>query len=409
MKITIIALGSRGDVQPYAVLGKSLVAAGHRISFITTENFSPVLLRHGMVPEPLPGDAERVVREAGANMAALTLAFSRIATGIFVHAKRILPVLAESDMILNQLPLGAYGFDIAEKYGIPMWRVATIPMVRTSAFPMMGWPGVFTNIPGYNRFSYDVSELLAWLLLKKQRQHWRSRILGLPVRSRRSYFDQLHKMPVLHGFSSHIVPSPQDWPSNVFTSGDWIDPQPDWQPPDELMYFLDSGSPPVFIGFGSMPIASPQATTELILQALVQTKQRAILHSGWGSIGSFPLPNHIYQIEYAPYDWLFPRMSALIHHGGSGTTAAGFRSGVPTLVTPFLFDQRFWGDRIAQLGTGLHPIPFKKLTNDALADAIRVLVNNSMMQARAAELGEKLCREDGLQAAINLISQSPSP
>ena len=409
MRITIIALGSRGDVQPYAVLGKGLVAVGHSVSFVTTENFTPLLNSYGLRSEPLPGDAERVVKDAGANMAALSRAFNRIAAGIIDHAERIIPTIAEADLILNQLPLGAYGLDIAEKFGVPMWLVATIPLVPTSAFPMMGWPAAFARIPGYNRLSYRISELMGWLLLRPYLQRWRKDVLGLPKLSSQRYLQQLHQIPVLHGFSKHVVPPPPDWPPNVYTTSNWFEPQPNWQPPDELMRFIDGGSPPVYIGFGSMPIPSPQDTTQIILRALEQAGQRAILHAGWGSLGMTSLPDSVHPIEYAPYDWLFPRMSALVHHGGSGTTAAGLSSGIPALVVPILFDQYFWGQRIAELGTGPHPIPFKKLTAQSLADAIRTMTIENDMRVRAAGLGEKLRREDGLQAAVKMISQPHAP
>jgi len=409
MRITIIALGSLGDIQPYAVLGKGLVAAGHHILFITTENFTPLLKVYDLEPEPLPGDAERIVKDAGANMAALSRAFNRIAAGINDHAELIVPTLAEADLILNQLPLGAYGLDIAEKFGVPMWLVATIPLIPTSAFPMMGWPTGLAPIPGYNRLSYRISEQLGYALLKPNLQRWRKDVLGLPKLSSQRYLHQLHQMPVLHGFSKHVVPQPPDWSPNVYTTSNWFEPQQNWQPPDELMRFIDGGSPPVFIGFGSMPIPSPHGTTQLILRAFEQAGQRAILHAGWSSLGMTSLPDYVHPIEYAPYDWLFPRMSALVHHGGSGTTDAGLRSGIPTLVVPFIFDQHFWGQRIAELGTGPCPIPFKKLTSQALADAIRTMVNDDDMRVRAARMGEKLRIEDGLQVAINLINQSPAP
>ena len=409
MHISIIALGSRGDVQPYAVLGNRIAAAGHHVTFITTENFTPLLKASGLAPEPLAGDAEQVVRDAGANMAALSRAFAHVAAGIIDDANRIVPTLAEADIILNQLPLGAYGLDIAEKYGVPMWLVATIPLVPTSTFPMMGWPTAFSRLPGYNRLSYRISEQMGYTLLRPYLHRWRQDVLGLPKLSSQTHIHKLHQIPVLHGFSQHVVPPPPDWHPQVFTTSDWFEPQPNWQPPDELTNFINRGSPPVFFGFGSMPIPSAQSTTQLILQAVENTGQRAILQAGWGLLDAISLPDYVHPIEYVPYDWLFPRMSALVHHGGSGTTAAGLRSGVPALVVPFLFDQHFWGKRIAELGVGPRPIPFKKLTTESLADAIRALLNESEMRAHAAKMGGKLRREDGLQAAVQLITQSQVP
>jgi sterol 3beta-glucosyltransferase len=117
------------------------------------------------------------------------------------------------------------------------------------------------------------------------------------------------------------------------------------------------------------------------------------------------LPENVFKVENAPYTWLFPRMAAVVHHGGAGTTGAGLQAGKPTVICPFVADQPFWGQRVAALGAGPPPIPQRKLTVDNLASAIRQAVTDARMQKRAADLGEKIRAEDGAGRAASLIEK----
>jgi UDP:flavonoid glycosyltransferase YjiC (YdhE family) len=154
-----------------------------------------------------------------------------------------------------------------------------------------------------------------------------------------------------------------------------------------------------------MPIKDPQRTTTIILEALKQTGQRGILHMGWGGLGDQSLPDTVFKIDYASYSWLFPRMAMVIHHGGSGTTAFGLRSGIPSCVVSFVFDQHYWGERIAQLGVGPKPIRYKELTAERLQEAIRFGVGNSQIQQKATELGQKIQAEYGIENALSIFEK----
>jgi sterol 3beta-glucosyltransferase len=203
-----------------------------------------------------------------------------------------------------------------------------------------------------------------------------------------------------------VCPKPSDWGNDIHITGYWfLDQGDDWTPPQALVNFLQAGSPPVYIGFGSMSIRKPEETTNLVLKALAQTKQRGIILSGWGGFHVDELPDSVFTLDSVPFSWLFPRLAAVVHHGGAGTTAAGLRAGVPSVVIPFFGDQPFWGQRVAELGVGPAPIPLRKLTVERLSQAIQTAVNDHTMRQRAADLGAKIQGEDGIASAVAVLQQ----
>ena len=183
----------------------------------------------------------------------------------------------------------------------------------------------------------------------------------------------------------------------------FLDTQPDWRPAPELQAFLDAGEPPVYVGFGSMAGRNPEQLAGLTIEALARSGQRGLLLTGWGGLRADQVPDHVFVVDSAPHSWLFPRMAAVVHHGGAGTTAEGLRAGVPNVIVPFVFDQPFWGARVKALGLGPAPIPQKKLTADRLAHAIRSAVTDQTMRQRASLCGQAIRAEDGIGNAVNVI------
>ena len=234
----------------------------------------------------------------------------------------------------------------------------------------------------------------------------REEVLGLPPAPFWGPYnaDRLHHYPILYGLSPSVIPKPSDWDNNINVTGYWfLDSESDWTPPSDLMEFLQGGPPPVYIGFGSMSNRNPEKTVDLCLQALAKTQQRAIMLSGWGGLHKANLPDTVFMVDSIPHSWLFPRVGAVVHHGGAGTTAAGLRAGVPSIVIPFFGDQLFWGQRVAELGVGPEPIPRKKLTVERLAKAIKKAVTDQTMRQRAANLGAKIQAEDGIARVVAVI------
>lgn len=401
MHITILALGSRGDIQPYAALGSGLKSAGHQVRFVTFESFAALIGEMGLEFHPIAGDAQALVAGGGTSLLGLVRSFTGLAKG---YARSLSdPCLGETDLIINQLPGGMYGYDLAEKYKVPMALASVIPLARTRAMPLMGFPSL--PLPGYNRITYSFGEKVVWQMFRSVINEWRIQTLNLPPLPFKGRFDQLgtRKFPILNGFSQYVVPRPADWNEHIHISGYWFAEEKQWTPPKELLDFLDAGAPPVFIGFGSMPVKKPQQITEIILDALKRSGQRGILHSGWGGLGKSSLPESVFKVDYVPYGWLFPRMAMIFHHGGSGTTAYALRSGVPSCVIPFVFDQFYWGGRTAQLGAGLRPIPIKKLTLKNLQQAIEIGSQDTHIRQNAIELGDKIRAENGVRSAVKIL------
>lgn len=413
--LTILALGSRGDILPNVVLGHGLKAAGYDVRVISFENFAPMVTRYGLDFAPVPGDAQSILSgdigvallESGQNVwkqwRSLRATFWQMADDIAAVLSQ--PHIWQTDAIINQLPGGIYGRDLAEKLGIPMITAAVIPLTPTRTAPMVAFPSALSFMPGYNRLTYHLAELILFSGFGRCINRWRQEVLGLAKRPLLDSFKPSSPSPTLLGISEAVVSRPPDWGHNVYVTGYWQPKEPDWTPPADLIAFLEAGPSPIFIGFGSMTVRDPERVTREVLAAVQLSGQRAILQSGWAGLGDWELPDTVYPLTYAPYGWLFPRMRAVVHHGGSGTTGFGLWAGVPTILTPFLFDQFYWGKRVRALGVGPAPIPQKKLTAARLAAAIETAVSDTTMRQRAAALGQRLQQDDGVATAVALIRQ----
>jgi UDP:flavonoid glycosyltransferase YjiC (YdhE family) len=209
------------------------------------------------------------------------------------------------------------------------------------------------------------------------------------------------EVPVIYGLSPEVMPGPDDWGEQIHVTGYWFqDTKDDWKPSQALCDFLDAGKPPVYIGFGSMSNKNPKATTAIMIDSLKQTGQRGIIYSGWAGLKAEKLPEDIFLLDYAPHDWLFPRMAAVVHHGGAGTTGAGLRAGIPSAVVSHMADQPYWGRRVHELGVGAPLIRRHELSTERLAENIRLMLSDTATQTRAADLGKRIRQENGVANAV---------
>ncbi|AFZ24134.1 glycosyl transferase, UDP-glucuronosyltransferase [Cylindrospermum stagnale PCC 7417] len=415
MRIAIIALGTQGDVQPYIALGKGLKEAGNLVRLVTHENFEVLVNSHGLEFWPIKGNVQDVIqskemREAIEKGNFLTVTLKMIKQGpqlAIDGAKQGLAACKGMDIVLAGMGGLYLGLSLAEKLGLPFVQAYVVPFTPTEAFPSVLLPQSLSRLGGFfNRLSHNLTRQFVWQPVRSGDTQARQQVLELPAAPFWGSYnaDLLHQYPILYGFSPSVIPKPSDWDNNIHVTGYWfLDSVSDWTPPSALIEFLENGPPPVYIGFGSMSNQDPEETADLCLETLARTQQRGIMLSGWGGLHKANLPDTVFMADSIPHSWLFPRVGAIVHHGGAGTTAAGLRAGVPSIIIPFGVDQFFWGERVAELGVGPEPIPRKKLTIKRLTEAVHKAITDQTMRQRAANLGSKIQAEDGIARAVAIL------
>lgn len=407
--VTLLASGTRGDVQPYLALGIGLCAAGFDVRIATHTNFAAMVAPTGLSFAQLDANPSDLFARPGGEYA---LRFDlrhplRNLSASINYWREVRPVFARlidsawraaqgSDALVIGLPT-LWGARIAEALRIPYVRGLLQPFTPTRDFPSPLLPFTFSLGASYNRLTYRIVEQSMWL-------SWRGAINQLlKLHSERSSEAAQSKSALtLYGFSSRVVPRPSDWTAERITGYWFLPAPPNWQPCAELEKFLDAGAPPVYIGFGSIGVRDENKTLEIILRALTQTGLRAVI-SVSHNFANVNLPDNIFPVIDVPHDWLFQRVATVVHHGGAGTTAAGLRAGVPAIIVPLAVDQFFWGKRVAELGVGTRPIPQSALTSEALSRALAQVTSDAGMKTRAKILAEKISSEDGIARAVELI------
>lgn len=418
MRITIFAIGSRGDVQPLLALAVGLQQTGrHRICFAAPDNFESLVREQNLDFFPLGINTQELL---GSGKLKAGIETGRNFLSWFIHLLRLIRPMADRLMerawlschnaetiVYSTIGIGAY--HVAEKLGVPCFIATPLPgLAPTHVYPNPG--GVLPALPlgeGYNMLTYYLNGQLLQALTGPYINRWRREKLNLPaIPLGKNPYSQLNgrPMPVLGSYSPIVAPRPFDWGDHIHITGYWfLEPSADWQPPARLVDFLDSGSPPVFIGFGSMVNRNPRHMTQLVCESLERSGQRGVLATGWGGLDRIDLPANIFVLDSVPHAWLFPHVSAVVHHGGSGTTGAALRAGVPSVLVPHMGDQPFWARRVAELGVSPQPVPRRQLTAGRLAAAITNAITDTGMHARAAALGERIRAEDGVGRAIEII------
>lgn len=417
MKITICTFGSRGDTQPYVALAMGLQQAGHHVTLVASRDMADWIQSYGINVYPLRFSLREFVNKPGQQDALMGRNFVRILrnfrSGFETYLAGVMDDCRQAAQDADFLVLSSIasiGVDIAKQRNIPLAVVSMQPLFPpTRAFPMFMLPFRFSLGSGYNHLTHTLYMRMGWLFVGRLLNHWRTTCLGLPLwHSMREMIGTIggSGTPWLYAYSPQVLPKPPDWSDNLHITGYWfLDAQPNWKPPAELVRFLESGSPPIYIGFGSMSDKDPEHRTRLVLRALELTGQRGVLLKGWGAVAQMPASASVFYAEDVPHSWLFPYMAAVVHHGGAGTTAAGLRAGVPSIITPFLLDQYSWADCVVKSGVGLRPADSKRLTAEKLAEAIHTTVTDSALRARASAFGERIRAESGVAHAVEVIER----
>ncbi|KAF3908557.1 hypothetical protein ABW21_db0207774 [Orbilia brochopaga] len=415
LRFTCLTIGSRGDVQPYIALCKGLMKDGHKVRIATHIEFKSWIEEHGIEFREVAGDPAELMRIC-VEYGMFTISFLKEATSKFrswIDELLMSSWLAcQGSDVLIESPSAMAGIHIAEALRIPYFRAFSMPWTRTRAYPHSFAVPDHKMGGAYNYFSYIMFDNVFWKAIAGQVNRWRKKELHLQSTS----LDKLqpNKVPFLYSFSPHVVIPPLDFSDWIRVTGYWFldESEKNFEPQQEMVDFMrkarEDGKPIVYIGFGSIVVADPQALTRTVVESVIKADVRCLLSKGWSdrlgqkdtSAAEIPLPDCILPIKATPHDWLFKHIDAAVHHGGSGTTGASLRAGLPTIVSPFFGDQFFFGARVEDLGVG---ICLKKLNVKALSEAIWLATNSSRMVTKARMLGEAIRSENGVDTAIQAI------
>lgn len=415
MKISMLTSGSRGDVQPYVALGMGLQAAGHQVTLATHLLFQSFVEDAGLTFRPLAGDPQELLASqagqawvrSGRDSLGFLRRFVRLTRTYLPAMLRDCQRAVEGADLIVFSPFTAGGQDLAEARQLPVILAALQPFHPTSAFPAMGSFGTF-GIPWLNRMSHKVTGVLMSAPFLDIFNRWRREDLGLPPRPLGDPLGQMDRSqtPTLYGYSPNLIPRPSDWGQWVHVTGYWfLEEQPDYQPPAELAAFLQAGEPPVYVGFGSMISGDDLRMTAAVEHVVEALGCRIVLQRGWQGLSARSLGDRIHLADAIPHHWLFPRMAAVVHHGGAGTTAAGLRAGVPSVLVPHFADQFFWGAWVERRGAGVEALDRGQLTGERLAVRVQRAMTSAAVRAQAAGLGRRIRQEQGIDRAVAVINQ----
>lgn len=425
MKVLIMTLGTRGDVQPFVALAHALDAAGHEAVVCAPHRFADLAGGNGVAfagvdDGPLrqldtPADAGAAfdggVRTRLRQVRELPAMFDQVLGDSWHVATQ--GAGAGADVVVHNGQIIA-GQHVAEALGIPAVLGLPLPMyVPTREYP---WPGQSLpfGLPGrLNRASFAGMRLPA-AMFGRVVDRWRKDTLGLPSRPGRhdpTVRPDGGPATVLHAHSPSVLPRPRDWPAGADVTGYWSLPPAPGLPP-EVERFLAAGPAPLFAGFGSMSGQDPRARTRAVVEAADLTGHRLVLAPAWGGLDAGTaratadeLGVDLLLVGDVDYQRLFPRTAVVVHHGGAGTTGAAFVAGRPQVVCPFVADQPFWGRVARARGVAPAPLPQRGLTAPALAARLAEAGAPTTVAA-ASRLGDRVTRERGLDRAVALIESA---
>jgi UDP:flavonoid glycosyltransferase YjiC (YdhE family) len=390
MRIALIAEGTRGDIHPMLALGTSLMAAGHAVRVCASPDFADVALASGADFVPVGENVRAFLTGAAESLHGRGVGLVRQMTvwgeRSLAHQFRVLPeATADVDYVLAAgTVFGAAS--MAELHGIPFRYVAYTPALLPSREHSPAMFPFQVRARWANGMLWRAA-VTAMNTMVGRRLNAHRRGLGLPPLQ--DLISHVLSKRTIVAVDSPLAAMPADCPF----AHDQIRCLHPFEPetlPADLERFLDAGPPPVHFGFGSMTDPDPATTTGRLLEAIGRLGCRALVERGWAGLGDGPLPEGVMAIDPVPHASLFPRLAAVVHHGGAGTTHTAARAGVPQIVVPHVLDQFYFARRVESLGIGPAPIPRASLNVRRLAAAVRDTLESQDLSARAADLAKRL-------------------
>ncbi len=407
--ITILCAGSRGDFQPYIALAQALQKQGQRVRIAGFSEYQDLIAGYGIDCSPIEvnyqelGVDDKLLSQAASadNPLKMLFAFQKMKKFGTRIAEQTWAALEGSDLIVYH-PGSTFAYFAAHEMGIPAVLATPFPLHNTRESLSVISYGRKSPSSLNTRISYDMLQGMLWMASGFMvRDYWMRRFHRRPAGFGAPYERVSAREPALVCCSNHVFPRPRDWDENIHQYGYWFTEEPsEYVPPKEVTDFLRRGSKPIYFGFGS--VFNPGDAAGIIASikdALAKTNQRGII-CGMGMPDG--LPETMLAVGSMPHSWLFPQCAAVCHHGGAGTTAAGFRAGVPSIIVPFSNDQFAWAHRAFDLGVGAEPVYRKVLSSERLALAIESSLRGGTV-ANAKALGEHISMEDGAAACARVL------
>jgi UDP:flavonoid glycosyltransferase YjiC (YdhE family) len=332
----------------------------------------------------------------GSSFNATARALAQIANDHAVEWMRTLVEVGEGADVVLVAGLAAFvGLSAAEYLGAKGVGSGMIPITPTAAFPSPFLPPRW--VPRmFNRGSHRFVNAMLWKAFRAKTNEARS-AFKLPPRQA-----VWEGHPMIYGVSPSLLPLPADWPANARLCGQWLASGGAWTPPPALANFLAAGEAPIYIGFGSMTGFDNARLLDALVVAVAG--RRVLFHPGWSGIEAGALPGNFFAVGDTPHDWLFPRVAAVVHHGGSGTSHSAARAGVPSIVVPFAGDQPFWAERLRLAGVAPAAVDGRRPDAAAFARALDA-VQEGAMRERARALGERMRAENGVAVAVKALER----
>ena len=404
MKIILATFGSRGDVQPMLALSLALKSRGHDVLLAAPPEKAAWAGQLGCPFHPLGSDVTAFIDDMDN---AHTLRAALCSASFFRKELNsqfgLLPkIIAGADLLIGSSLTFALA-TLAESMGIAYRFIAFAPqMLPSGHYPFPAFK--HQRFPQwYNRMTWRIARLLDHFSITRLINNHR-RQLGLKLIS--DAWCHILGQHVIVASDSAIAKVPPDIVEPAFTQTGYMHlNQPDQQRP-QLDAFLAAGPPPVYAGFGSMPVRDQIRNMAVIVAAARSSGQRAVIGKFWDEPSEFSDSDDIFFIQKYPHLKLFPKMAAVIHHGGAGTTATAAISGVPQIIVPHLLDQYYWGNQIYQSRLGPSPIWRSELTSTKLAASIRQCLSNEQFRQKARETAGIIKQQDGLELTITELMRS---
>jgi len=390
-RIVILTYGSRGDVEPFVALGHRLMLEGYSVCLVAPKPFVAFANEYGLEFSAIESDPDELgqmfANQAGINWFKMISSMAQHVMPIARDAFRTIKTAAQdADMIIHSFLLTDAGHTLAVQQGIPEISAQFFPVfLPTGDFPAVALPDLPLG-KLYRRGLHSINTTMfrnsARFMFKRLRQISPE----LPELAPWPFSGPVENQPpILFAYSQYVLPHPDDWPS-------------------DLAIFLSEGPAPIYFGPGSMRSEKLHLLLEMVITAARKLEKRVVLGVSSEDIPAPLKGKDIISAKGVPHRWLFPQMSYIMHHGGAGTSGAAVASGVPNSGIPFSVDQTFWAKRLYQLGVGPSAPTAKKITVEDVERMMRDGTKNPDYRIRTEQIKEKITKEDGIGAAIRIIS-----